>query len=460
MKIKSICLNWASLLVWSVLLLPGMWRVTAQAEQSPKLTLNQAIAQAQAHDPWLVENQYLEQSLAAQSVSASTLPDPVVSLSMLNLPVDGYDFNQENMTQIRVGVSQRIPRGDTLALESQKLQILSRKNPFLRQDRRAKVAMIVSQLWLEIFRAKESIRLIEQDRALFEQLVEISSASYSTAFGGTQQQDVVRAQLELTRLEDRLTRLKQQRDTAQKQLQRWVSGQFVAKYMPTQTIPETPTDIDDHLPALSLRMPTLMQLQGERLTRRLTSVLQQHPSLLALENKIKASETQIAITRQKYKPQWGLNAAYSYRADTPSGRSRADFLSLGISVDVPLFTAKKQDKDLEAAVYQAETVKTQKWLQLRNMLAQVKTLRAELMRLQERKTLYQSSLLPQIQAQAEAALTAYTNDEGDFAEVVRSRIDVLDAEIDELNITIDSLKAIAKVNYYLVLAGEAQEKGK
>ena len=125
-------------------------------------------------------------------------------------------------------------------------------------------------------------------------------------------------------------------------------------------------------------------------------------------------------------------------------------MSVGINFDLPLFTENKQDKQLQASVSEAEAIKTKKWLLLRKMIAEFQAAKVQLQRLEQRSQLYQKQLLPKIHEQAEAALTAYTNDEGDFAEVVRARIDVLDAEIDNLEIEVDSQKTISQINYYLV----------
>ena len=57
--------------------------------------------------------------------------------------------------------------------------------------------------------------------------------------------------------------------------------------------------------------------------------------------------------------------------------------------------------------------------------------------------------IPQRQ-QAEAALTAYTNDDGDFAEAVRSQIAEVNAKIDALAIAINRQKLIAEANYLLL----------
>jgi len=69
-------------------------------------------------------------------------------------------------------------------------------------------------------------------------------------------------------------------------------------------------------------------------------------------------------------------------------------------------------------------------------------------RLNQRRELYEGRLLNEVHDQAEATLNAYTNDNGDFAEVMRARIAELNTNIDFLNIRIDRLKTIAEINYF------------
>lgn len=64
--------------------------------------------------------------------------------------------------------------------------------------------------------------------------------------------------------------------------------------------------------------------------------------------------------------------------------------------------------------------------------------------------LYQKQLLPQMSEQAEASLEAYTNDESDFAEVVRARIAELNAQIDALAIDVERQKTIIELNYFFM----------
>jgi hypothetical protein len=56
--------------------------------------------------------------------------------------------------------------------------------------------------------------------------------------------------------------------------------------------------------------------------------------------------------------------------------------------------------------------------------------------------------------QADAALNAYTHDDGDFAEVVRAKIDQLNAGIEALDIEVERLKTISEINYFLTVGIE------
>lgn len=398
------------------------------------LSLEQAIVLAQENDPWLSGSHYREQAGTARSVSAGTLPDPTVSLGFANLPVDTFDFGQEAMTQFRVGLSQVFPRGDTRALQRQRLSELSQQQPHMRHNRRALVAMSVARLWLEVYRHREAIRLIESDRALFEHLVDVAQSSYTSAVGRTRQQDLIRAQLELTRLEDRLTVLQQQQEMSRAQLGEWLLTSVSYDYT-----------LSGDLPALTKANEAVFDTDTAQLLPRLAV----HPAIKTIDQELAASEIDIQLAKQKYKPQWGINASYGYRDDDPLGSERSDFFSVGMTFDVPLFTRNRQDKDVEAASATASALKTEKTLALRSLRAGLETAKVRWQRLNQRKALYEARLLLEIHDQAEAALTAYTNDVGDFAEVVRARIAELNANIDYLNITIDRLQTIAELNYFL-----------
>ncbi|MDX1537257.1 TolC family protein [Arsukibacterium sp.] len=414
--------------------------VIGYAQTFPEpLKLEQAVALAVDADPWLTGSQFTQEALNDEAIAAATLPDPRVSLMAGNFPVDTFDLNQEAMTQLSVGVSQMFPRGDSLALAQHQKQQLAEQHPLLRLDRKAKVSAMVSQLWLEAFKAQESIRLIEHDRALFEQLVDAAEAGYSSALGRARQQDVIRAQLELTRLEDRLTMLRQQQQSAQKRLSEWIGAPAMfplAQVLPTQSL------------SRQLSATTIKRTNEDTHYQ----WIRHHPALRALEQRINATQTGVDLAKQKYKPEWGLSVQYGYRDNDPVGRDRADLFSVGVTFDLPIFTGNRQDKEVSAAMNRTEAIKTEKQLLGRRLMAELENARVQLTRLDERQALYIDKLLPQMADQAAVSLTAYNNDDGDFAEAVRARIAELNARIDALAIAVERQKIIAQINYLLAEA--------
>jgi outer membrane protein TolC len=416
------------------------------------LSYEKAVNLAQKNDPWLTANQYSEDALQSMSIAAGSYADPKMSLGFVNLPTDSFDFNQEAMTQLKVGLTQVFPRGNSLAIKQQQLQLEGSQFPYLRKDRQAKIKITVAKLWLNAFKAQESIALIESNRALFEQLSDVAESRYSTAIGKTQQQDIVRAQLELTRLEDRLAILNQQLVSSKQQLSQWLSQFYMnqAHSMQTDQSFELGSGIviNKILPNINLVYPQIYTSDEQTQQQLLLNYLSQHPSVMALGQKIKASSKGINLAQQKYKPQWAVNASYGFRDDTALGVDRSDFFSVGVTFDIPLFTDNRQDQDVKSAVSKTESIKTEKWLLLRKLYTAFEASKAQLERTNKRQQLYKTQLLPQIHDQAEASLTAYTNDDGDFAEVVRSRIAVLNAEIDYLSINVNKQQSIIQLNYF------------
>jgi outer membrane protein TolC len=412
------------------------------------LELHDAVEMAQRNDPWLRGSEFRQQAVAENSVAAGELPDPVVTVGFANLPTDTFDFNQEPMTQFKVGITQEFPRGESRALQRKRLSLLGAQHPLQRADRQARVAVQVTGLWLECWQAQETIRLIEEHRHLFEHLVDVAESSYVNTLGRTRQQELVRAQLELTRLEDRLTVLHQQLETSRAGLGEWVSRD--------PSPPGTGLSLPVTLPQLALTDPAVLSAAHPELA----PLLLAHPAIRSLETRVEAQEAGIALAEQKYKPKWSVNASYGYRDDDPLGTDRADFFSIGVSFDLPLFPAQRQDREVQSAIATTEAVRTEKALALRSMLAALETQRARLLRLEQRRTLYRSRLLSEIHEQAEASLTAYTNDEGDFAEVVRARIAELNARIDAVAIEVERLKTISQLNYFLVGSAAQTEEGR
>jgi len=411
-----------------------------------ELRLDDAVKLAHANDPWLQQSGFIEQAMLSKSEAVATLPSPSISLALANLPTDGFATNQEPMTQLKTSISQMLPRGDSANIQRQQLSILAQQQPLLRYDRQAQVAKMVSQLWLEAFRADASMALIRKNQALFEQLREIVNANYMSALRKTRQQDILRAELELMRIEDKLLSLKTSRNENIFGLIRWLSANDSNYSLDIDEV-TLPATLPSSLPLSSALLLTLDQLAPDQLAQQLS----RHPYLQSFDKRYAAGQTAVTLAEQKYQPQWGFNASYGYRRDDQIGNSRADFVSLGVSVDLPIFTQKNIDSEVSAAVNEAYAIETEKRLVTRQFMAETNASIEKIKQLKARRLVYEAQILLQMEQQSQAALTAFTSDDGDFGEVVRARIMQLNGELDALNINIDLFKEFANLRYYLAV---------
>lgn len=410
-----------------------------------ELALQNVIKIAVLNDSWLKGNEYSQEAIEESSIAAGTYADPKVTIGAANIPTDTFDLNQEAMTQLKVGISQMFPRGDSLEIRQEQLKLQASQYPYQREDRKGKLTVQIAQLWLEAYKAQESIALIEKNRSLFEQLADIAESSYSSTFGKTRQQDIIRAQLELTKLEDRLTLLKQKKDTALLSLSEWLSDSTEDKINSGNILESSNLLLPRSFPNIEMINPNYFNLKED--SEKILTMFENHPSIKNIEQKIKATSKSIKLARENYKPQFSVNTSYAKREDDLMGRNRADLFSVGLTFDLPIFVKNKQEKELKVAMLKTKSVETEKILQYKKLFSLYETTKADLIRLKERQSLYLTKLLPQMNEQSEASLTAYTNDDGDFPEVVRSRISLLNAQIDILNINVDIQKNIVKYNY-------------
>ena len=86
-------------------------------------------------------------------------------------------------------------------------------------------------------------------------------------------------------------------------------------------------------------------------------------------------------------------------------------------------------------------------LAARQLLTEMRSAMVTWRRLEDRKNLYLERLLPQIRRQTETTESAYTNDQGDLTDVIRTHLAALDAKIQLIAIESAQYSALAELRY-------------
>jgi len=391
------------------------------------LTLARVEQLALADDPAVGALASRTQALQEAAIADGQLPDPKLRIGLYNLPLDDLDASREPTTQLRLGLVQTFPRGDTLRYKQQQGEWMASAGQAKTEVQQRKLLRDVRNHFLELYYQLQAEQVIGKTRALFAQLVDITQAHYAT--GRVSQQDVLRASLELSRLDDRTTRIRNEADKARAALGKWI-GKHAS--MP----------IADSFP----RLPALVDRET------IAASLAEHPLIRAETATLEASNRKIRIAREQYKPGWSAGLEYRKRfGDNPNGSERSDMMAAMFTVDLPLFPKQRQDKRLSASIREAESAQFTRDDKLRELQRMLDADYANWQRLGERLTLYQSQLLKESSANTQASLNAYQSGVTEFTTLMRARITDLDVRLDNLRIRVDRSKSQANLLY---LAGE------
>jgi outer membrane protein TolC len=382
------------------------------------LTLADAERIAVNNDPLIAETKAMEESFREKAVAADRWPDPKLKFGISNLSMETYKFEDEPMTQMVVGVSQRFPSWGALQARSGRLSALAGATATTVKHQELRTRLAVRKSWLEVYYQYQAEQLVKQSTAVFDQLKEITRLQYRAGRGS--QRDVVSAQLEKSLLQDKQTLIHTQWRAALAQLNRWVGNASLLEELDT-SFPELATP------------PSNQQLKNG---------LEQHPWLQAAKIRVNAAEKGVDYANAQKWPGWSLDLQYGQR-----GAERADLGSAMINMDLPLFAGNRQNRQIKAS--QAELTATQRKMdnQRRQLYEQLEIQWSIYDQADQRLSLYDNQVLSEAKQNAEAALNAYQAGVIEFNIVVRARLTELNSELQYLKLKVDKAKAQVELLY-------------
>jgi outer membrane protein TolC len=417
---KNITRYGARFLLRTIGLVAGLFFThVVAAQQALPLTLQEAEELALYDEPGQNSLRLRAGALRDESVAGGQLPDPTMRVGLANFPIQSGGFTTEGMTQAQLGIRQVFPGGNTRELTTRKFRTLADEMSHKADGRGRDVLTAVRMAWLETHYWREAHQMAIESRPFFADLATITTSLYSV--GRKSQQDVLRADLELRRLDDRIINMSNQHSRSRAALSEWVGT-------------ESERPLATMLPEWNA-VPPLAVLKKD---------LRAHPAMLAADASVGASFVSVNLAEQKYKPDWAVDLGYGYRDGFLSnGDPRSDFVSLSVTVDLPFFRSNRQDKSVGAALSQRRAADQSREELLRRLNSQ---LDAEYVRWEElgnRLALYEESILGVSADNASAALAAYQSDTGDFADVMRGYVDDLNTRLEYVRLQMERAQSYA-----------------
>jgi len=387
-------------------------------EAGPPLSLAKLVQEATEGNPEILAARRAVEAKRTRIPQAGAWADPTVSLSyggnalppftvMRGDPSSARQVMAEQMipypgkTRLRTEIASRDADAETLAYEA-----VARR-----------VAAAVKQAYFDLAYIDRSISILQKDREALEGFEKVTEIRYSV--GKAAQQDVLRAQLEVTRLSQRATMLAQQRRTLEAQL---------------NSLRNVPIDSPVGAPgAVRPSAFVYTQDQLQEAARANDPVLKQRRTM------VDQNRLSVDLARKEVRPDFSVGYIYMQRDGLP------DMYGITLSTSLPLFRHRKQDMAIAEAAANLESARQMQANELTVLRYQVQQDFLEIQATEQLLKLYSQGIAPQSSLTLESSITSYETGGVDFLNVLSNFQAVIDAELDYHMQVTNHEKALARL---------------
>lgn len=392
------------------------------------LTLQAALRVAQARSYALLAQDAATRSARALAVAAERLPDPMLRLSVDNLPVDGpmrFSLTDDFMTMRSVGLTQTFTRADKRRARAARFEREADTAQAARAMQLAELRRGTALAWFDRYYQQQMVALLSRQRD--EAALQIEAADVAYRAGRGAQADVFMARSSVARIEDRIRAAQAREANAATTLARWV-GELAAA-----PLGEPPSLATTRLAA-----------------HRLVHQLERHPDIALLASKEAVALADAEVARQEKRVDWSASLMYSQR-----GPAFSNMASFAVSVPLQWDQKNRQDRELAARLAQAEQARAEREEMTRAHLAETErwlaTWRSHLARLAD----YDATLIPLAAERTRAALAAYRGGGGELAGVLEARRIEIDTRVERLRIEMETAGLWVELEYLIPGEGDA-----
>jgi outer membrane protein TolC len=368
----------------------------------PVLTLDDAERIALAANPEIEVAARRVAIAEAHVPSAGALDDPMAMYRGWGIPLQ-QPWNY-NAAQNMFSISQTLPGAGKRPLRTGVAESDVALAKAQLEQVRLDVRVRVRKAFYDMLRAEDEIRIHDQHVGIARQAIQAARIKYTV--GKVAQQDLLKAQVALTRLAEHMIRFDQDTEMARAQLNTLLGRN-----------PDAPLRVDGEHSVLS-DLPAAQALDD--------LAFQSRPDLIAAHEAAERSHKEQALARKAYVPDFTVSAGYMLM---PSGtKMRNDYMVEG-SMNLPWLNRRKHDAEIAESAAQA-TEQDAELAALRNAAAgQIQQALVQAKAAQRLARMYHDDLGPQAEATLRATVIAYENDKAGFLDLLDSQMTVVDVDL-------------------------------
>lgn len=389
----------------------------ASGEPAVEESLDNLIQETLSANPGLLATRHAADALRNRVKAEETLPDPIFSFETMGDPFP-FELQAGDPSSGRTyRLMQELPFPGKLGLKGKIASSEAEAQRWNYEWERSRLVSEAKQAYYDHFLVHKSLEVLEENRGLLEDLARVAQSRYEV--GETSQQDLLKAHVEISRLEDRKAVLEQRRIVTRALLNN-------LRNRP----PETPLGI----PVIpeSSQLPYSL----EELTE---LALKNAPVLKMQEQEVERNQQSVDLAQREYYPDFAVSVSVTDRKDM------REMYGLMVSTTVPIYFWRKQRPLLESARQELSGARHRRESVASSLHYSVKDAHTAAKTSEELLRLYKGTVIPQASLALESALASYQTGRVDFLTLVDTELTLLEYQLKYYESLTDFYKALARL---------------
>jgi cobalt-zinc-cadmium efflux system outer membrane protein len=288
------------------------------------ISLKSFVAEVLEQNPEIIAMRRNVDMMRARVPQAKALPEPMLSYGYMGnaVPLPPFDVQKGDPSSGRaLGLSQELPFPGKLATKGKMANVAAEAEWWAYEQTRLNVVAEVKDAYFDLYYIVKASETVTKNKELLEKFAKIAEAGF--AVGKGIQQDVLKAQVEVSRLIDQLTVLEQRRLTAEARLNSLLFRE-----------PETPVGRPEEIRPRDFPygIAELYEL-----------ALMSYPTLKAQQRRIDREQYGVELAKKDFYPDFSVGLTYINRPGMP------EMYGVNVGVKIPFYFWQKQRPALAEA---------------------------------------------------------------------------------------------------------------
>jgi outer membrane protein, heavy metal efflux system len=374
-------------------------------------------------NPSIIAARRVADASHARITPARTLPEPVVTFETMGNLIPPTVMAGDASSARVMRFSQEVPFPGKLKLQGQTAAAEASIQMWRLEEISREKVVELKNAYYDLFLAQKLSSVVDNSKKLLRQFAEISEAQYRIGKGA--QQDIIKAEVEVSRLQARLAEFENALISAQVRI-----NTLLYRQPDTQIV--LPADLS--IPQFTRTLEELYEKAKNK-----------NPQVRMNQKEIERNEYTVALAKKAFYPDFEGEFSYYNRQNMP------EMYGLMFKVKVPLYYWRRQRPELEAATSSLleqrrtyENTLSTLYFQLKDPFLKTTT---------DKKLLdiYSNSIIPQSTLALESSISSYRVGTVDFLSLLNNQQTVLEFEMKRYEVLVDYYKALVMLES---LAGE------